>query len=130
MAFGGTAVLGLVTIAALWLALPKGAPGQRPDVRRELKVLTRPEVLLAMGTTVLGAGAMFTLYTYVAPVLAELTHASPSFVAFHREERAGSRSRRREALWKSTVTTPAKKKRSPAKISCSAESAEEIDNRP
>lgn len=82
LAFGGTAVLGLVTIAALWMALPKGEPGVRPDVRRELKVLTRPEVLLAMGTTVLGAGAMFALYTYVAPVLAEITHASPGFVAF------------------------------------------------
>ena len=82
VAFGGTAVLGLVTIAALWLALPKGEPGTRPDVRRELKVLTRPEVLLAMGTTVMGAGAMFTLYTYVAPVLADITHASPGFVAF------------------------------------------------
>ena len=54
----------------------------RPDVRRELKVLIRPAVLLAMGTTVLGAGAMFALYTYVAPVLAEITHASPGFVAF------------------------------------------------
>ncbi|EED67273.1 MFS transporter [Comamonas testosteroni] len=82
LAFGGTAVLGLITIAALWLALPKGEPGTRPDVRRELKVLARPEVLLAMGTTVLGAGAMFALYTYVAPVLAEITHASPGFVAF------------------------------------------------
>lgn len=82
LAFSGTAALGLITIAALWLALPKGEPGKRPDVRRELRVLTRPEVLLAMGTTVLGAGAMFTLYTYVAPVLADLTHASPSFVAF------------------------------------------------
>jgi len=82
LAFGGTAALGLVTIAALWLALPKGEPGKRPDVRRELGVLTRPEVLLAMGTTVLGAGAMFALYTYVAPVLADLTHASPNFVAF------------------------------------------------
>ncbi len=82
LAFGGTAVLGLVTIAALWLALPKGEPGQRPDVRRELAVLTRREVLLAMGTTVLGSGAMFALYTYVAPMLAEITHASPSFVAF------------------------------------------------
>ncbi|WP_394561426.1 MFS transporter [Aquipseudomonas alcaligenes] len=81
-AFGGTAVLGLVTIAALWLALPKGEPGTRPNVRRELKVLTSPEVLLAMGTTVLGASAMFALYTYVAPVLADLTQASPSFVAF------------------------------------------------
>jgi DHA1 family inner membrane transport protein len=81
LAFGGTAVLGLVTMAALWLALPKGEPGERPDVRRELKVLTRPEVLLAMGTTVLGSGAMFALYTYVAPVLAEITQASPGFVA-------------------------------------------------
>ncbi|TCS37990.1 DHA1 family inner membrane transport protein [Paucimonas lemoignei] len=82
LAFGGTAMLGLVSIAALWLALPKGEPGTRPDARRELKVLTRPEVLLAMGTTVLGSGAMFALYTYVAPVLADITHASPSFVAF------------------------------------------------
>lgn len=82
LAFGGTAVLGLITIAALWLALPKGEPGTHPDVRRELQVLARPEVLLAMGTTVLGSGAMFALYTYVAPVLAELTHAGPGFVAF------------------------------------------------
>lgn len=81
MTFAGTAVLGLITIGALWLALPKGEPGERPDVRRELKVLTRRDVLLAMGTTVLGSGAMFALYTYVAPMLAEITHASPGFVA-------------------------------------------------
>ncbi|KQV58071.1 MULTISPECIES: MFS transporter [unclassified Duganella] len=82
VAFAGTAVLGLVTIAALWLALPKGEPGTPPKLRRELKVLTRPEVLLAMGTTVMGSGAMFALYTYVAPILAEITHATPGFVAF------------------------------------------------
>lgn len=81
VAFGGTAMLGLLTIAALWLALPKGEPGARPDVGREVKVLTRPDVLLAMGTTVLGSGAMFALYTYVAPMLADITHAGPSFVA-------------------------------------------------
>ena len=81
VAFGGTAMLGLVAIAALWLALPKGEPGTVPDVRRELKVLTQPTVLLAMATTVLGAGAMFTLYTYVAPVLTTLTGASDGFVA-------------------------------------------------
>ena len=82
VAFGGTAMLGLITMAALWVALPKGMPGTRPDVRRELKVLVRPEVLLAMGTTVLGSAAMFTLYTYIAPMLTELTQASPGFVAF------------------------------------------------
>ncbi len=80
VAFAGTAALGLVAITALWLALPKGEAGKMPDVRRELGVLTRPAVLLAMATTVLGAGAMFTLYTYVAPVLGELTGASDGFV--------------------------------------------------
>ncbi len=81
LAFAGTAALGLVAIAALWLALPKGERGTRPNVRRELTVLTHPTVLLAMATTVLGAGAMFTLYTYVAPMLARLTDASDNFVA-------------------------------------------------
>ena len=81
LAFAGTAALGLLTIAALWLALPKGERGQTPDVKRELAVLMRPPVLLAMGTTVLGSGAMFALYTYVAPMLTEITHASPNFIA-------------------------------------------------
>lgn len=82
VAFAGTAALGLVTILALWIALPRGERGARSNVRRELSVLTRPQVLAAMGTTVLGSGAMFVLYTYVAPLLAEITHASPGFVAF------------------------------------------------
>lgn len=79
-AFAGTAGLGLVAIAALWCALPQGEAGTAPDLKRELRVLTRPPVLLAMGTTVMGSGAMFTLYTYVAPTLAHLTGASDRFV--------------------------------------------------
>lgn len=82
MAFAGTALIGIAAIAALWFALPKGERGAMPDVKRELGVLTRPAVLLAMATTVMGAGAMFTLYTYVAPTLTKLTGASGSFVTF------------------------------------------------
>jgi DHA1 family inner membrane transport protein len=51
-----------------------------PDLRAELAVLTRPVVLGALATTVLGAGAMFTLYTYVAPTLAHVSGATPAFV--------------------------------------------------
>ncbi|MCL4069216.1 MFS transporter [Pseudomonas sp. GX19020] len=79
-AFAGTAALGLLTIAALWLALPQGSAGARPETARELRVLTRPPVLVALATTVLGASAMFVLYTYVAPVLATLAGASDGFV--------------------------------------------------
>lgn len=80
MAFAGTAVIGLAAITALWFALPKGERGKMPDVKRELRVLTRPAVLLSMATTVMGSGAMFALYTYVAPTLETLTGASGSFV--------------------------------------------------
>jgi MFS transporter, DHA1 family, inner membrane transport protein len=80
IAFAGTAGLGILAIVSLWIALPKGESGTVPNVRREREVLVRPTVLIAMATTVMGAGAMFTLYTYVAPVLAGLTGASETFV--------------------------------------------------
>ncbi len=38
-------------------------------MKKELAVLMRPQVLSALLTTVLGAGAMFTLYAYISPVL-------------------------------------------------------------
>jgi DHA1 family inner membrane transport protein len=82
LAFGATAGLGVLTMLALLLALPRGAAAERPDVRKELAVITRGPVLLAMLTTVLGAGAMFTLYTYVVPMLETLTQASPLLITF------------------------------------------------
>ncbi len=78
--FAAIAVLGVVAMIALRLALPAGERGKRPDVARELRELVRPKVLLGIATTVLGAGAMFTLYTYINPVLNALTGASPAFV--------------------------------------------------
>lgn len=80
MSFLATAGLGVVAMVALFFSLPKGSAGERPDVRRELSVLVRPQVLSALLTTVLGAGAMFTLYTYISPVLHDITHATPLFV--------------------------------------------------
>ncbi|EPL8092507.1 MFS transporter [Morganella morganii] len=62
-------LLGLLTMAALLRSLPRNIQGQALNLRRELQVLTRPAVLLAMLCTVLGAGAMFTFYTYIAPAL-------------------------------------------------------------
>ena len=80
MSFLATAGLGVVAMLSLFFSLPKGSAGVRPDVRKELSVLMRPQVLSALLTTVLGAGAMFTLYTYISPVLQELNHATPFFV--------------------------------------------------
>ncbi|MGE8588176.1 MAG: MFS transporter [Alcaligenes sp.] len=80
LSFAATAALGVLAMAALAYALPRDQAGRRPDIRAELAVLTQKNVVLALAATVLGAGAMFTLYTYVAPTLDALTQASPSFI--------------------------------------------------
>lgn len=78
--FALIAILGVVTMLSLWKALPKGEQGIKPNVKQELKVLTRLPVVLALLTTVMGAGAMFSLYTYIAPSLQTFTQASPLMI--------------------------------------------------
>ncbi len=80
MSFLATAGLGIIAMASLYFSLPKGSAGERPDVRKELTVLMRPQVVSALLTTVLGAGAMFTLYTYISPVLHNIADAGPAFI--------------------------------------------------
>ena len=80
MAFLGISLLGLLTMFSLWKALPEGQSSQKPDVRQELQVLTRLPVVLALLTTVMSAGAMFALYTYIAPSLQSFTQVSPALI--------------------------------------------------
>ena len=79
-AFGGIAGLGLIAMIALQLALPTIPPPEREDRAVALAVMQRPAVLVALGTTVLGSAAMFTVFTYIAPILTEVTHVSQGFV--------------------------------------------------
>ena len=78
-AFAAIAVLGVAAIGLLAVALRRVSTGAHPNLRRELRALSQPAVLLALSTTVLGAGAMFTLFTYIAPVLGQVTGTPPSF---------------------------------------------------
>ncbi|MGV5005096.1 MFS transporter [Acinetobacter variabilis] len=80
MTFLGISLLGVLTMFSLWKALPEGQSSQKPDVRQELQVLTRLPVVLALLTTVMSAGAMFALYTYIAPSLQSFTQASPALI--------------------------------------------------
>ncbi|MFT9442623.1 MAG: MFS transporter [Acetobacter papayae] len=77
-AFACISLLGLVAVAALSFALPLAEAGPRPDAAAELKAILRPNALMALGVTVIGAGAMFELYTYIVPMLEHITKASPT----------------------------------------------------
>lgn len=72
--------LGLVAMASLQLSLPPGEVERAPRIRAEVAVLTKPVILMALATTVLSASGMFTLYTYINPLLRSLAGAGSAFV--------------------------------------------------
>ena len=79
-AFYGMAAIGLVTMLALRLSLPAMANKQKANVRNELKVLGKKPVLVALLLTVVSSSAMFTVFTYIVPILQDETLASTAFV--------------------------------------------------
>ena len=80
VSFWGIAGLGVLAIIALRLTLPKVAAPTDGNALAELKVLARGPVLTALALTVIGSSAMFTVFTYITPILQQETHASIGFV--------------------------------------------------
>lgn len=78
--FWGIAGLGVATMAALRLTLPVLPAPAGGNALAELRVLTRGRVLGALALTMVGSSAMFTVFTYIAPILRDATHASLGFV--------------------------------------------------
>jgi DHA1 family inner membrane transport protein len=74
--FWGIAALGLVTMVSLRLTLPPLPAPKGADPFAEIRVLARGEVIGALTLTVIGSSAMFTVFTYIAPILRDVTHAS------------------------------------------------------
>ncbi|MCF6744452.1 MFS transporter [Blastococcus sp. KM273128] len=75
-AYWAVAVLALLTIAATAWVVPS-APGNREaTMRTELGALRRPQVLLTLLVGVVGFGGMFAVYSYIAPLITEVTGMS------------------------------------------------------
>lgn len=79
-AFFAIAVIGLVTMIALKISLPPLANENKANIKNELRVLTQRPVLIALLLTVVSASSMFTVFTYIVPILQVETHASTAFV--------------------------------------------------
>ena len=69
--FAAVAVLGLVTIAGLMAWMPRVA-GEPTDLRSELSAFRRRSVWLVLSLTMIGFAALFSVYSYISPILTEL----------------------------------------------------------
>lgn len=79
-AFAGIAGVGAIAMMSLRLALPSLPAAEGGDMRAELRVLTRGPVVMALALTTIGFGGVFTVFTYIVPILRDVTHGSTGYV--------------------------------------------------
>lgn len=75
-------LIGIAAFAAIALLVPASRDHRPASLIQEFKVLRRPQVVLAMLISILSSAGMFTVFTYIAPILREVTGVSPSGVTW------------------------------------------------
>ncbi len=81
-AFWAVTLIGVLALAVLALFVPRVKGEAQPaPLREELSVLARPQVLLGLAMTVLGFAGVFVVFTYIQPLLTQLTGLSESAVS-------------------------------------------------
>lgn len=78
--FWAITALGLIALIPVFFLVPNIATKPSGGTRHELSVLRQPDVLLAISTTVITSASIFTLFTYIVPLLQDVTGFTPSNV--------------------------------------------------
>ncbi len=72
--FAAVAIVGVIALAIIAILIPKESrPSEAGDWRSDLTALLRPPVLLGLLTTVLGYAGVFAVFTYIAPILTQIS---------------------------------------------------------
>ncbi|TGB01331.1 MFS transporter [Halobacillus salinus] len=80
--FAGVALLGVIGMIASELLVPKNLEEPPPSsFRDQLKILKNKQIMLSFLITALGYGGTFVAFTYLAPLLEEVTGLDPSLVS-------------------------------------------------
>lgn len=80
--FWAVTLLGVASLLVMARYVPALHDLRPPRLRQELRVLREPQVLLAMGMTVFGFGGVFTVFTYIVPILTSQAHLGESTISW------------------------------------------------
>lgn len=81
MTFWAVCIIGLIAFAALLIWVPAVRQGRRMRLKREVAAISHPQVLLAMATSTLCSAALFSVFTYITPLLERISGISPHGVS-------------------------------------------------
>jgi len=74
--------IGLIAAAAIARWVPRMAAGTPDSLLGEFRVLRRPQVVLAMLMSVLASASLFSVFTYITPILETVTGVGPRAVTW------------------------------------------------
>ncbi|MDE1147637.1 MAG: MFS transporter [Azospirillaceae bacterium] len=81
--FWAVVIIGLVAATALTIWLPKNLPGgSAGGLLGEFRVLARPQVIMAMLISVISSASLFSVLTYITPLLEHVTGLTPDQVTY------------------------------------------------
>lgn len=78
--FVAVALTGLVAFIGVALFVPRALKTPEGDVLKEFAVLKDPQVLIGMAMSAVSAAAFFSAFTYVTPILRDVTGLAPETV--------------------------------------------------
>ena len=78
--FWAVVVIGIAAAAALYTSLPRDIPAPRMLLTQEARTLGRPQVILAMLVSVLSSASLFSVFTYITPILEVVTRVTAQTV--------------------------------------------------
>ena len=74
--------IGIAAVAAIAVFLPANLKMEKGNLATEFRVALKPQVLLAMSITVLVSASAFVVFTFIAPILTEVTGIAPTAIAW------------------------------------------------
>ena len=80
--FWAIATLGVVAFIGWFSALPSKSGHEKLNLMDEVRALRNGGIWVALATTVVFNASMFALFTYVAPLLEQVTHVSPEGITW------------------------------------------------
>ncbi|AJK45223.1 MFS transporter [Burkholderia plantarii] len=75
--FWAVTAIGVLAAGALAVCLPRQLEMPSTSIAREFRVMRNPQVLMVLGISVLASASLFSVFTYITPILEDVTHFSP-----------------------------------------------------
>lgn len=79
-AFALVSVIAIATIALVWFFVPDRRDEARSDPRKEMRAFKKPQVWMALSIAAIGFSGMFSVFSYLAPTMLDVTRASPEMI--------------------------------------------------